>query len=226
MTSKILNTLGILSSMVGLSFMASCASGPQLRRVFVDSTSHRDDLPDWAKSTQTSWEKDGKIFVMATNNVRGTDRVDGCYDLARLNAKEQILSEIANDVRGRLDNAQQSISESAEVVLGKVRSGEFEGRLTGLRFSQAYYERYMLGETEKISCYVLSEIKQSDYDQVKRSVVDKVVAVDPKIKEAILSKQVDFFKGPSPASATAPAVAPANGSASAAPAPTNGTVTP
>jgi hypothetical protein len=213
MQSGILKLLGMGMAFAGLAFMVSCASGPQMRRVFVDSTTHHDDIPDWAKSDKTSWEKDGKIFVMAASNARGTDRVDGCYDLARLNAKEQILSEIANDIRGRLDNAQQSISENAEVVLGKVRSGEFEGRLTGLRFTNSYYERYMLGDMQKLSCYVLSEIRQSDYDSVKRAVVDKVVAVDPKIKEAILSKQVEFFKGPAPASTPASG----NGASAAAP---------
>lgn len=173
-------------------FLAGCAS-TGVKRVFIDSTTHSNDLPDWAKSTKTSWDKENKIYLKATHQVRGNERVSGCYDLARLDAKEAILSAIANDIRGRMDNAQQSISENAEVVLSKVRTGEFDGRLTGFRISEEYYERNKIDEIEKIDCYVLGEIKQADYDQVKRAVIDKVVAVDPKIKEAIQQKQVDFF---------------------------------
>lgn len=182
----------ITLAIVAVLFIGGCAS-TGVKRVFMDSTTHSDDLPDWAKSTKTSWEKDNKIYMKATHQVRGNERVAGCYDLARLNAKEAMLSAIANDVRGRIDNAQQSISENAEIVLSKVRTGEFDGRLIGFKINEEYYERYKVEENEKIDCYVLGEIKQSDYDQVKRAVVDRVVAVDPKLKEAIKNKQVDFF---------------------------------
>lgn len=172
--------------------LSSCAS-TRSGRLFLDSTTHRDNPPDWVDRTRTVWEKDGKIYLKATHTVRGDERVNGCFDLARLDSKERILSEIANDVKGSLDNAQQSISESAEVVLGKVRSGQFDGRLSGLRFGEEYYERYKIGEQERIDCHVLGEIRETDYNAVKKSILERVVAVDPRLKEAITRKQIDFF---------------------------------
>ena len=128
------------------------------------------------------------------HNVRGDERVNGCYDLVKLDVKEAMLSEIANNVKGSIDNAQQSISENAEVILGKVRSGEFDGQISGLRFTDEYYERYAIGGVERIDCHIIAEMKQADYERVKRSVIDKVVAVDPRLKEAVTKKQINFFK--------------------------------
>jgi hypothetical protein len=166
---------------------------PTERRQFVDSTTHSDAPPDWVKTTKLAWEQNGKILLRSSYTVNGNDRLNGCFDLARMDSKEALLSEIANDVKGSLDNAQQSISENAEIVLGKVRSGEFSGRIIGLRFTDQYFERYLIGEVERIDCHVLGEVKQSDYNQIKRSVVQGIAAVDPRLREAISRKQIDFF---------------------------------
>ena len=179
---------------------AGCSSLPREGRVFLDSTTHSDNAPSWVKQTKVSWEEKDKVFIRSSHSVRGNERVNGCFDLARLDSKESILSEIANDVRGTLDNAQQSISEDAEVVLGKVRSSEFSGRITGLRFSEQYYERYFVGDTERVDCHVLGEIKNADYSRIKRAVVDRITSVDPQLKEAITRKHVDFFAPKQPAS--------------------------
>lgn len=165
-------------------------------RTFVDSTTHSDDPPKWARSLKKTWEDDGKVMIRATHTIRGDERVNGCYDLAKLDGKEAILSEIATDIRGSLDNAQTSLSENAETVLGKVRTGEYAGRLVGLRFTEEYFERYRIVETERIDCHVLGEMKLSDYNMVKKAVVDRVAAVDARVKEAITTKQVDFFRKP------------------------------
>lgn len=150
-----------------------------------------------------SQEKDKKYFIRSSHTVRGDERVNGCYDLARLDAKELLLSELANEVRGRIDNAQQSISENAEAILGKVRSGEFEGRITGLRFTEQYFERYLVGGMERIDCHVLGAINENDYNQVKRNVVHKIADVDPRLKQAITRGQIDFFTKKDRASDTA-----------------------
>ncbi len=175
-----------------LSFVA-CASLDLQKRRFLDSTSHDDSPPDWVKEAKITWESKEKVFIRATHSVKGNERINGCFDLAKLDSKENILSEISNEVKGSIDNAQQSISEDAEVVLGKVRASEFHGRILGLRFTDQYFERYLIGEIERIDCHTLSEIKRTDYDRIKKEVIDRVVAADPKIKEAITKKQIEFF---------------------------------
>lgn len=163
------------------------------RRVFLDSTLHKDSAPDWVTSTRVREEKGGVIHLRALHGVRGNERVNGCFDLARLDAREVILSEIAADIKGRLDEAQQSLSESAELVLGKSRSEKFEGKMNGMKFTDEYFERYRIAEQERIDCYVLAELSVSDYQSLKRSILDQVTAADPRIKEAILAQQIHFF---------------------------------
>ena len=175
--------------------VSGCASVGELsaKRVFLDSTTHEDDPPEWALSTKIAWKEGDKNFFKKSYTVRGDERVNGCFTLARLDAKESIVTEIANDIRGQIDNAEQTLSEEAEIVLGKVRSEKFEGRITGLRFAHEYFERYKVGGEEKINCYVLAILSQQDYDAIKKKIVHRLMAVDPRIKEAIMKRQISFF---------------------------------
>ena len=177
-----------------LGLLASCSSLKVPQRVFLDSSLRKDTPPDWVNQSKVSWEEKDKVLLRTSYSARGNERISGCFDLARLDAKEKLLSELNNDVRGTIDNAQQSISENAEAVLGKVRSASFEGKVRGLRFSEEYFERYLIGDTERIDCHVLGEINLSDYNSLKRAVVDEIVRVDTRVKEAITKKQIDFFE--------------------------------
>lgn len=179
----------ILSTVVALS-LGACSSSP--KRVVLDQSSS--DKPSWTESNKLVWEKDGDVYLKATHTVRGNDRANGCVDLAKLDAKENLISEIKNEVKGSIDNAQQSIAVDSEVVLGKVRSSEFQGSLSGLRFEESYWEKYAIGELEQnLTCHVLARMKREDYLATKRAIVDKVAQVDPRLREAITRKQVDFF---------------------------------
>lgn len=183
-----------LFSVCIVSLVVSCSSTPPgQQRVWLDSSTHKDNAPSWAKDLKMIWEDGGKVYIRSSQTVRGDERVNGCYDLAKLDAKETILTELASEVRGSLDNAQQSINENAEVVLGKVRTGEFQGRVTGLRHDQQYFERYRMGDVERVDCHVLSQMAREDYDRVKRSVLDQMQKVDARLREAITQKQIGFF---------------------------------
>ena len=177
-----------------LFFLTRCSSLMPQGRQFLDSSTHKDSPPDWVRDTKVSWESKDRINLRSSYTIRGDVRLNGCFDLAKMDGKEAILSEIANEVRGTLDNAQQSLSENAETVLGKARSSEFSGRITGLRFTDQYFERYLVGETERIDCRVLGQVDASDYKRLKRELVDRIAAADPRIKDAIAQKHLDFFK--------------------------------
>ncbi len=177
--------------------VAGCTSTPpSMKRVWLDSSTHSESSPSWVAGTKIIWEESGKVLIRSTQTVRGDERVNGCYDLAKLDAKEAILTELASEVRGSLDNAQQSINENAEVVLGKVRSGEFSGRITGLRHSEQYFERYRIGDVERVDCHVLSEMSRQEYDKVKTSVLNQLQKVDADLRKAITKKQINFFEKP------------------------------
>jgi hypothetical protein len=175
-------------------FLEGCSSIPNpYQRVFLDSSKHEDDPPNWVQVSKLIWEDDGKMFLKTSHTVRGDERVDGCYELARLDARENMLSEISQQLRGSVDNAQTSLSENAEVVLGKVRSTQFGGRIRGLRHLEQYFERYRIGESERIECHVLSAISQADWKAAEKHLAEEVKEVDAKIKSAITNKQAEFF---------------------------------
>jgi hypothetical protein len=183
--------MNILKVSVMMGFIVGCVTTNS--RVVLDKSPTK---PTWVDSSKISWSENGKIFFKSSHTIRGNERIDGCYSLAQLDAKENLLSEISNDVKGTLDNAQENISEDAEAILGKVRSGEYAGKIQGLKFAEQYFERYKIEENERIECFLLSEITTADYSKTKKSVINKVLAADPRIKEAITKKHVNFFSSP------------------------------
>ncbi len=195
--------------------MAGCSSTPRRERVFLDSSLHEDSPPKWVRSLKTTFEESGKIFLKSSHSIRGDERTNGCFDLAKFDSKENILSEVANEIKGSIDNAQTSINENAETILGKVRSGQFEGKVTGLRFEEEYWERYSIGDVERVECHVLGTLTKEDFNQIRKAVLFKVQEADPKLKAAILNKQIRFFdegsSGPARETASVPTSAASEG---------------
>ena len=81
----------------------------------------------------------------------------------------------------------------ARLVSLLLPSGKWEGTIYGFKVTEQYFERYLINGVERIDCYILTELTKQDYDKTKRSVVDKIVPEDPRIKEDIAKKQIDFF---------------------------------
>jgi hypothetical protein len=188
-----------LASIIATVTLSACSS-TGVKRVVVDSSP---DKRDWVGMSRLSFEKDDRIYFRSKQTVLGNQRVNGCYTLAGHDSREAMLRSIVDDMKGATDEAQTDLSESAELILGKVRSGKWEGRIYGFKDDEQYFERYQIrdastGEkTERIDCYTLSYVSKADYNRTKQEIVNKVVAVDPRIREAITRKQVNFFSNES-----------------------------
>lgn len=183
---KVSNLLTL--AMIG---MVGCSS---MERRFLDSSNHENKPPLWVKDLDVRSEDETKVQLKVTHTIRGDQRLNACFDMARLDLSEELLKEVAENLRGALDNAETHISEEAEVVLGKVRSSDYSGQLSGVIVKSRYFERYQIKDAERIDCHLLGEISKSDYRKLKQRIIDKLSQVDSKIKEAIAKKQVDFFK--------------------------------
>lgn len=171
--------------------LAACeTAGP--RRVVVDQSGDGGP-PEWVHSSRSNWEDGTTVMYRGTSTLWGDERLDGCYQLAKLNAKEALLSEISEEVKGAVDHATQGLSEEAENVLNLSRSTKYQGNLSGLRFTEEYYERYVIKDDERIECFVLGAIKRSDYNKVRRRVLTGVAAVDSRVREAMMKRQIQFF---------------------------------
>lgn len=191
--SKLNSIFSLFIFSLVFTFITACSStGP--KKVVLDQSSKK--KPSWAESSKLSWKKKNHIFFKSAHTIRADERANGCIDLAKLDTKENLISEVKDEIKGSIDNAQQSISVDAEVVLGKVRSSGFEGAISGLRFTESYWEKYELSNGEAATtCYVLSQIEEKDYIKMKKNVLKRVIALEPRIKEAINKKQINFFDG-------------------------------
>ncbi len=169
--------------------LTGCATSQQ-RQVLESQSAGR---PEWVVSTKVSWVTGDQVNFRSQYTIRGDERPNGCFQLARIEVKEALLREVAEDLRGQIDSAQEGLSESAELALTQVRSSEFGGKVTGMRFTEQYIERYATSGVERIDCFVLAEIRKSDYDAIKRQVLYKIAAADPDIKRIMKNRAIKFF---------------------------------
>ena len=177
---------------LAVAMLTACSStGP--KKVVLDSSGKK---PDWVEGSKIVWADGDSVYFKSKYTVKENERINGCFDLAKLDSKEALVSEIQNDIKGTIDQAQMSISNDAELVLGKSRSSEFAGRVQGFRFPEQYSERYQIGDLQEQSCYVLGQISKADYNKTKNFIIHKIQEVDPAIKAQITQKHVDFFRKP------------------------------
>ena len=167
-----------------------CSSTP--RKVVLDTSSP--DKPGWVDDSRISWKKDKRIHFKGDYTVRGNERANACIDLAKLNVKESLITEIQEELKGAVDNASDSIREDAEIILSKSRTAQYRGSISGLRFTSRYWEKYALATDEqKISCHVLGSVSEADYMKTKQNVLNKITRANPELKKAIQRKQINFF---------------------------------
>ena len=167
-------------------------------KVVVDKST---STPDWINESSVQKIVGDEVYIVSKETIRGDQRLSGCYELASFEAKNKLIRELGEEIRGAIDQAMPDISESTDSILTKVSSGKWEGKVVGLSTQEEYFERYRLFEfndsdtyKERIDCQVRMKISKSNLNRMKVGLVEEFKRADPRINEAIVSKQVDFFK--------------------------------
>jgi len=157
-------------------------------------------MPEWVKETNVNQLDGDQIYLVGRESIKGDQRLSGCFEMASFELKNKIIREVGEEIRGTIDQAIPDISENSEAVLSRVSTGKWTGKLVGLSTDSEYFERYRLFDfnqadsyKERIDCFVRMKIAKSDINRMKRDIIEELKKVDPKIKEAILNKQVNFF---------------------------------
>jgi|GEM_PF-3328404 len=163
-------------------------------RIILDNSLRGEELPEWTRSTKTSWEENGELVSRTSYTVRGNQKVNGCFDLAKLESKEQLLSQLKEEVSGEINLASEGVSEDFDPLITKSLRTSMAGKIQGLRIKEQAFERYMVNSIERIDCFVLSSMKSSDYSNLKSSILQNLVFVDDKVKQAVRERQKKFFK--------------------------------
>lgn len=176
--------------------LCSC-SGTGVKKVVIDESKNE---PDWVSEERLSWEDDGRYFFKAQQTVRGDQRLNGCYTLASHDNRENLIRQQVESMRGQTNEAQADISENAELLLGKVRSGEWSGKIYGFKDEGYYFQRMQIRDemaktvTERIDCYTLSSISKADYEKSRSEIMNKILHIDQRIKDAIHEREAEFFR--------------------------------
>ena len=187
------NERGFMKKILFLSIALICGCSSMPKKVVLDTSSP--NKPNWVDDNRMSWNEDKRIHFKGNYTIRGNERANACIDLAKLNIKESLITEIQEELKGAVDNASDSIREDAEIILNKSRTAQYRGSISGLRFTSSYWEKYALATDEhKISCHVIGSVSEADYRKTKRNVLNKITRANPELKKAIAKKQIDFFK--------------------------------
>jgi hypothetical protein len=152
--------------------------------------------PAWVQDTKVSWIGDGNVHKFkAFHSIKGDERLNACFELARLDAQEQITSEIWADFKATVSHSTNGISESMEDIFVQSRNLETKSNIRGLRFTEAYHQRYLVNGTERVDCFVLGELTDGDYRQMRAHLLSPVVEANPELRKAIEDKHKEMFKG-------------------------------
>ena len=165
----------------------------QNARIVIDSTRGDDDLPAWTRDGRKSWKDDERIYIKGNYTIRGDQRLNSCFELARLEAKETMLAEIKTNVKSELNTASEGLSESNDLFLNKSSTEESSGIISGFKMNEQYFERYLVNQTERIDCFVLGSISLQDYEKVKNKSQELNSAVAKEVSDVIRKKQMEFF---------------------------------
>ena len=166
-------------------------------KVIVDKSS---ETPEWTLSSQIVEEKDDFVFIVGKETIMGNQRLSGCYEIASFDVRNRLIREMSESIKGEISQYMPDINENSESVFTKVATSKWNGKISGLQNESEYFERYRIKEAnsknaiERINCFVRSKISKGDYNKLKMSYLNELKEADPKIKEAIANKQLNFFK--------------------------------
>jgi len=105
-----------------------------------------------------------------------------------------VLTQVSSKVKSLIMEANESLSELADQAFSEFRSVLSEGELQGLRFKEEYFERYRIGETERVDCFALGEISKNEIERLKQRLLKHTENTSPELKEALRSKTLDFIR--------------------------------
>lgn len=145
-------------------------------------------IPDWVRDSRTQWDESSLIYVKSQYTIRSNQRVNSCFDLAKIETSEIIARQIAQEIRGELYNLSNSSSEDEQEALTKAIRLSFEGQLSGLKLISQYFERYEVKDTERLTCYTLHTIEPKNLKQIRK----RSIQIGEEVRKALSEKQREF----------------------------------
>ena len=181
--------------------LAGCTSTPSARiqgedyrKVIVDSSNMDQPKPEWVIQNKIGWEDGAKLKMKGTYTILGNQRLNACYELAKVEAKKAMITSIQEEIKGYLDSGSTGMSESDQIIFAESVTAKYNGRIQGLKASENYFERFVINHNERVDCFVLMEMDKADYFKLRSSILNKATELVPELQQAITNKQIEFFK--------------------------------
>lgn len=172
----------------------SCASAPEGQKLVVlERSTKGNDLPTWTSNSEMSWNNNDEIQLKGQYTLKGNQRVNACYDLAKGDARENLVSEMSVNFQSEINSYTQGISADENIELNKMFISQAKNKITGLRVSESAFERVLVNSEERINCFVLFSISKKSYQENMANAKSEVSKVNSEIIEKMKSRGLDFF---------------------------------
>ncbi len=162
----------------------------EIRKLVIENSQAGDTLPDWVHSAKVSWDDQDTYYLKSMHSIRGDQRVNGCFDLAKLGAKENLSNEILSTVKGEVVTATTGLSEEENEALTRSVITNYSNNIRGLRVNEQAYERYLINDTERIDCYILFSVKKTDFKRMKNAIYEQAKTAT---EEILKNRQKSFL---------------------------------
>jgi hypothetical protein len=175
--------------------LAGCASSSTRGdgRQVLERSIGSEQAPAWAASTKISWDEGSFVYFKGVQNVMGNHRVSGCYTMARLEAKARLRSEIESNIKADISQITEGLDETLSPLLNEMVSETLRGEIRGLRIQEQYFERYRVADTERVECQVLTSMKSSEFEKLRRGIARSLLDQSAELRAAVTKKQVKFL---------------------------------
>ena len=189
------NVILTITVFLGLQLLLGCSTSQKSKqgRVVIENSLKGEELPSWVADPKTNWEKDTELFFKSSYTVAGNQRINGCWDLAKLEMKESLLSELSQDIKGEVTLANEGISEGLDPLITKSVRTNIEGQVRGLKTQEQIFERYVINDIERIDCFVMGTMSKTDYAVLKNSIFKQLTSVSAEVADAVRKRQKEFF---------------------------------
>lgn len=184
----------ILLSTLFLS-LASCTTGTKSvsEKITLEKSTGKNDLPDWTEKPQNSWSMDDTYFFKSSYSVRGDQRVNACYDLAKAEARENILTEFKSFFSSEINGYTQGLNETDAQELNKMFVTSVKSHLYGLKLSESVHERYIIQNSEKIQCHVLLTMNKESLLKNIQTALSNGTKINGEVAKQMKDRAVKFF---------------------------------
>ena len=163
-------------------------------KVTLENSVRSSEVPAWVADYKTNWEEGDKYYFKTSYTILGSQRINGCYDLAKLELKANVLSEVSEKIKSEINQASEGISDNLDPLIAKAITSETGGEIKGLKVIGQVHERYLINGNEKQECFILGSMDKLDYLNLKGAAFNRALSVSKQVTENIRNRQSQFFQ--------------------------------